>query len=109
MAAFFAGSIFGRMIREIKIPINRAFNTAPITMDTGKPAFLPNLLRSRATARTRMIFPIIIHGNIAGMAAIIGLPVMKKEVIGVITLKMMPQARPAYTVVKIRAALMIGL
>lgn len=42
------------------------------------------------------------------MAAIIGLPVMKKEVIGVITLKMMPQARPAYTVVKIRAALMIG-
>ena len=33
---------------------------------------------------------------------------MKKEVIGVITLKMMPQARPAYTVVKIRAALMIG-
>ena len=55
-----------------------------------------------------MIIPIIIHGNIAGMAAIIGLPVMKKEVIGVITLKMMPQARPAYTVVKIRAALMIG-
>ena len=97
------------MIREIKIPINRAFNTAPITMDTGKPAFLPNLLRSRADCQNENDISNHNTWERHGMAAIIGLPVMKKEVIGVITLKMMPQARPAYTVVKIRAALMIGV
>ena len=32
-----------------------------------------------------MIFPIMIHGNIAGIAAITGLPVMKNDVTGVIT------------------------
>ena len=55
-----------------------------------------------------MIFPIIIHGNIAGMAAIIGLPVMKKDVIGVMILKMTPHTVPAYKTVRMRAALMIG-
>ena len=42
-----------------------------------------------------MMFPIMIHGNIAGIAAMIGLPVMKKEVIGVMMLKITPQAAPA--------------
>lgn len=95
IGCIFAGNIFGKIIREIRIPINRAFNTAPITTDTGSPAFSPNFLRSKATARTRIAFPIIMHGNIAGMAAIIGLPVMKKDVMGVITLKIMPHASPA--------------
>ena len=87
--------MFGRMIREIRIPINRAFSTAPIAIDTGRPAVFPNLFRRSATATTRMMFPIMIHGNIAGIAAMIGLPVMKKEVIGVMMLKITPQAAPA--------------
>lgn len=95
IGCIFTGNIFGKIISEIRIPIKRAFNTAPITTDTGSPAFSPNFLRSRATARTRIAFPIIMHGNIAGMAAIIGLPVMKKDVIGVMTLKIMPHASPA--------------
>lgn len=41
------------------------------------------------------MFPIIMHGNMAGIAAIIGLPVIKKEVIGVIIPKMIPHAGPA--------------
>ena len=95
IGCIFSGSIFGRMIRDIRIPINKALSAAPIAIDIGSPAVLPHFLRRSPTAAARMIFPIMIHGNIAGMAAIIGLPVIKNEVIGVITLKIMPQARPA--------------
>mgnify|MGYP007069802037 CR=1 FL=1 len=42
IGCIFTGNIFGKIIREIRIPINRAFNTAPITTDTGSPAFSPN-------------------------------------------------------------------
>ena len=52
--------------------------------------------------------PSIMHGNIAGIAAITGLPVIKKEVMGVMMLKIIPQVSPAYTTVKIRAAFIIG-
>lgn len=56
----------------------------------------------------RRIFPLMIHGNMAGMNAIIVAPVMKNEVIGVMTLRMIPQTVPAYRTVRMSAALMIG-
>ena len=55
-----------------------------------------------------MTFPAIMHGNIAGMAAITGLPVIKNAVTGVIILKIIPHASPAYNTVKINAALITG-
>ena len=90
-----AGRNAGRMIRAMAIPMKTAFSTAPIAIDTGKPAVLPHFLRSSPTQSTRMIFPIMIHGNIAGIAAITGLPVMKNDVTGVIMLRIMPHAIPA--------------
>ena len=53
------------------------------------------IILSSPTHTTRMIFPIMIHGNIAGIAAITGLPVMKNDVTGVIMLRIMPHAIPA--------------
>ena len=103
-----AGRNAGSIMKDISIPMNTAFNTAPITIDTGSPAVLPNFFLSRPTATASRMFPIIIQGNIAGIAAIIGLPVMKNDVIGVMMLKMIPHAIPAYTTVSMRAALMIG-
>ena len=95
IGCIFTGNMFGKIRREIKNPMNKAFNMAPIPIETGSPAVFPNLFRSNATITTRMTFPIMIHGNRAGTAAITGIPVMKKEVIGVIILRMIPQASPA--------------
>ena len=83
------------MISAMAIPMKTAFSMAPIAIDTGKPVALPHFLRSSPTHTTRMIFPIMIHGNIAGIAAITGLPVMKNDVTGVIMLRIMPHAIPA--------------
>ena len=47
-----------------------------------KVRYMPSFVEPTHT--TRMIFPIMIHGNIAGIAAITGLPVMKNDVTGVI-------------------------
>ena len=104
----FTGSIVGKITREITIPINAAFNIAPMPIESGRETFPPNLSFKRAIHNTRMILPSIMHGNIAGIAAITGLPVIKKEVMGVMMLKIIPQASPAYTTVKIRAAFIIG-
>jgi len=57
---------------------------------------------------TKTIFPRIIHGNISGTADITGDPVIKNEVIGVITERITPQSRPQNTVTIISAALIIG-
>jgi hypothetical protein len=56
----------------------------------------------------RMIFPIITHGMIAGIADMIGLPVIRNDVTGVITDKIIPHAIPAPSAAMIRHALMIG-
>ena len=64
-------------------------------MEIGRPSVFPHFSRRSATAPTRIMFPIIMHGNMAGIAAIIGLPVIEGEVIGVIIPKMIPHAGPA--------------
>ena len=50
----------------------------------------------------------MIHGMIAGMAPMIGLPVIKNDVTGVITERIMPQGIPTLNTAKIGHALMTG-
>ena len=52
------------MIREIKIPINRAFNTAPITNGYGQTGFFTEFTAEQGNCqRTENDIPIIIHGG----------------------------------------------
>jgi uncharacterized membrane protein len=50
----------------------------------------------------------MIHGRMTGIAAMIGLPVMKNDVIGVMMDKMIPQVMPTLKPARIRHALMTG-
>ena len=103
-----SGSRDGIRTSAITTPINNAFTMLPAAIPTIRPALPLIFFAIRLTATTRMIFPIITHGMIAGIADMIGLPVIRNDVTGVITDKMIPHAIPAPSAAMIRHALMIG-
>ena len=103
-----SGSKEGIKINAITIPINNAFAILPAAIPAISPALPLIFFASRLTATTRIIFPIITHGMIAGIADMTGLPVIRNEVTGVITERMIPHAIPAPSAAMIRHALMIG-
>lgn len=96
------------IVIEITIPIKSDLRTEPMSIDSGCPILPLGLSLRRATHTTRIAFPTITHGMISGMAAIIGLPVITNDVIGVTTDKTQAQANPAVRTQIIRHALIIG-
>ena len=92
----------------MEIPINKAFTMLPIAMERGSPHLLLGLFFSRYMKITIIILPTIMQGIMGGMADIIGLPVIKYAVTGVMTDKMMPQVSPTLRTARIRQALIIG-
>ena len=105
-ASIGAGRRFGIRISEITIPMNSAFTTDPAAMPAISPPFPLHFFVASPTPRTRRALPAMIHGMIAGMAPMIGLPVIKNDVTGVITERIMPQGIPTLNTAKIRHALM---
>lgn len=103
-----SGSIEGMITREITIPINAPLIIAPITMDKGNPIFEFGLSLNRYTARTSKQFPAMTHGIIRGIADIIGLPVIRKDVMGVIMDIAIAGQRPAVRTQIIKQVLIIG-
>ena len=93
-ASIGAGRRFGIRISEITIPMNSAFTTDPAAMPAISPPFPFAFFVTSPTPKTRRALPAMIHGMIAGMAPMIGLPVIKNDVTGVITERIMPQGIP---------------
>lgn len=98
----------GIRISEMTTPMNSALTMHPASMDRGRPKRPFILPDKRHTHPTIRIFPIITQGIMAGMADMTGLPEMKKEVIGVMTDRMIPQESPAESPARIIQALMMG-
>lgn len=93
---------------EITIPINAPLKIAPITIDRGNPILALGLSLKRNTARTSKQLPTITHGIISGIADIIGLPVIRNDVMGVIMDIAIAGHRPAVRTQMIKQVLIIG-
>ena len=72
-----SGRNLGIKINEIEIPINSALITEPAAMDTGRESLFPFLFFNKLTENAIIILPIITQGIMAGIADIMGLPLIK--------------------------------
>ena len=107
-ASIGAGRRFRNQNQRDHNSMNSAFTTDPAAMPAISPPFPLHFFVTSPTPRTRRALPAMIHGMIAGMAPMIGLPVIKNDVTGVITERIMPQGIPTLNTAKIRHALMTG-
>lgn len=96
------------MISEMTTPINKPLNTAPAMIEIGRPSLGVGYFFSKCTDKTSRQLPIITHGMMSGIADIMGLPVIMKDVTGVITDMAIAAHKPAVRTQIIRQVLIIG-
>ena len=103
-----SGIRFGIKISEMTTPINNAFNTEPAAIPAIRPPFPFTFFTIRPTPSTRIALPIITHGMMAGIAAMIGLPEIKNAVTRVRTPGMIARPVPTLSTARISQALIMG-